>query len=57
MQRSDTDGDGKLSSEEIAAIDQQYRSRIQDADADGDGSVSRAELTASIRKRFEGGGP
>ncbi|NND97443.1 MAG: HlyD family efflux transporter periplasmic adaptor subunit [Pirellulaceae bacterium] len=52
MERNDTDGDGKLSAEEISAIDGQYRSGVQEADADGDGSVTRAELTESIQKRM-----
>lgn len=56
MQRSDADGDGKLSADEIATIDERFRSGVTDADADGDGEVTRAELTASMKKRFSGGG-
>ena len=56
MQRSDKDGDGKLSAEEISGVDQQYQERLRAADTDGDGSVSKAELTQSIQKRFSGGG-
>lgn len=55
MQRSDADGDGKLSADEIATIDERFRSGVADADANGDGEVTRAELTASMQKRFGGG--
>jgi Ca2+-binding EF-hand superfamily protein len=56
MQRSDADGDGKLSVGEIATIDERWRSGVTDADANGDGEVTRAELTTSMKKRFSGGG-
>ncbi len=56
MQRYDTDSDGKLSAEEIGAIDSQWSSGIKAADTDGDGAVSRAELLKSIQKRFQGAG-
>jgi HlyD family secretion protein len=58
MERSDTDGDGKLSPDEINSIDENRRAGVLAADTDGDGSVSRAELTASIKKRMAefGGG-
>ena len=56
MERNDTDKDGKLSAEEIQAIDSQYRSSVSAADKDGDGAVTRAELTESIKKRMSGGG-
>ena len=57
MERSDTDGDGKLSPDEISNIDENRRAGVAAADTDGDGFVSRAELTASIKKRMaEGGG-
>ena len=56
MERSDTDGDGKLSAQEIEAIDPQRRDMVTAADTDGDGSVSRAELTTSIKQRISSGG-
>lgn len=56
MERSDTDGDGKLSAEEIDAIDGQFRDGVKAADTDGDGSVSRAELMKSIQQRMSAGG-
>lgn len=55
MERNDKDGDGKLSPEEINAVDSQWRSGLQAADTDGDGSVTRQELTDSIKKRMGGG--
>ena len=57
MERSDTDGDGKLSAEEINNIVENRRAGVLAADTDGVGSVSKAELTASIKKRMaEAGG-
>ncbi len=57
MERNDTDGDGKLSQEEINNIDENRRESVAAADSNGDGFVSRAELTESIKKRMsEGGG-
>ena len=55
MQRSDTDGDGKLSASEISAVDSQYRDMVKSADANGDGEVTKAELKKSIQKRMGGG--
>lgn len=56
MERNDTNGDGKLSADEIQSIDSQYRSGVEAADTDGDGSVTRAELMKSIQQRMGGGG-
>ncbi|MCG8650109.1 MAG: efflux RND transporter periplasmic adaptor subunit [Pirellulales bacterium] len=56
MQRSDTNKDGKLSAEEIAAIDPQRQAMVKSADTNGDGSVTAAELTASIKKRIQAAG-
>ncbi len=55
MQRNDTDGDGKISAEEMNAVDPQFRDRLQAADADGDGNVTRQELTTAMKARMEGG--
>ncbi len=59
MESLDTDGDGVLSSDELAAIDDaDRRDRMMQADTNGDGSVDRAELMASFaRMSREGGGP
>ncbi len=56
IERSDTDGDGKLSAEEIGSIDSRFQPMVTAADSDGDGSVTRAELTAAMKARFSGGG-
>ncbi len=55
MKSNDTDGDGTLSAEEIAKMDERFQSMVQAADGDGDGSVTRAELTTALKKRFSGG--
>ena len=52
MQRSDTDNEGKISPEEMQAIDSSYRDRITAADTDGDGTITRAELMSMIKKRM-----
>ena len=56
MERSDTDGDGKISAEEIKAMDPQRSGSVVSADADGDGAVTRAELTQGMKKRISQGG-
>ena len=52
MERSDTNGDGKLSADEISAISEERRGNITAADSDGDGSVTSEELTAQFKKVF-----
>ena len=44
LERNDSDGDGKLSSAELDAIDGNFRDRIKSADSDGNGEVTRQEL-------------
>ena len=56
MSRSDKDGDGSLSPDEIKAMDSNLQSMISSADADSDGSVTKAELTKAMTKRMSGGG-
>lgn len=56
LSRNDTDGDGSLSAEEIANIDQRFQSMVKAADRDGDGIVTRAELKSAIQQRIGGGG-
>ena len=57
FERVDSDGDGKLSAEEISTIDPERRGLVDSADADGDGTVTRAELMNAARNRAsEGGG-
>lgn len=54
--QNDSDGDGKLSADEIKAIDSRFQSAVTGADSDGDGSVTRAELTKMMNKMSQGGG-
>ena len=56
MERNDTDGDGKLSAKEIAAMDGRFRDAVKSADKDGDGSVTKDELMKSFQARMSGGG-
>ncbi|WP_442507988.1 HlyD family efflux transporter periplasmic adaptor subunit [Novipirellula sp. SH528] len=60
IQQSDTDGDGKLSKDEIDAVeDERRRGSLVEADTDGDGMVTESELTSAMQKRMSqgGGGP
>ncbi|WP_164102216.1 efflux RND transporter periplasmic adaptor subunit [Candidatus Laterigemmans baculatus] len=52
FEKFDTDADGTLSSEEIAAMDERAKRRAEgaDSDGDGDGKVSRSELTSATAK-------
>jgi HlyD family secretion protein len=56
----DTDGDGALSKEELAALDDRRQQALADADTDGDGILTRIELTkaaaANFQKRERAGG-
>lgn len=54
LKRRDTNGDGSLSKEELAAIPEQFRSRLSALDKNGDGSISADELKAMASM---GGGP
>lgn len=60
MQRYDTNSDGKIDADEMAALDSRAVDRVKAADADGDGSVTREEMKRGVEemmKRFrEGGG-
>jgi hypothetical protein len=62
---SDADKDGKLSKDEVAAMDERAKQGIADADKDSDGFLDRTELMvaasqamARMRERAPGsGGP
>jgi HlyD family secretion protein len=56
FQRYDTDGDGRLSQEEISNVPDDRRANILVADTNGDGVVDRAELTTSISQRTQSAG-
>jgi RND family efflux transporter MFP subunit len=63
--QSDADGDGKLSKDEVATLDDRAKQGMADADRNTDGFLDRAELTsaaaaavARMRERMnQGGGP
>jgi multidrug efflux pump subunit AcrA (membrane-fusion protein) len=62
MTEFDKDTDGKLSAEEIGAMDERRRGRTLEADTNKDGFVDRAELTTStqafmqrMRERMQAG--
>jgi Ca2+-binding EF-hand superfamily protein len=59
LARLDTDHDGKLSTAELEAIPEQFRSRWTDADKNHDGFVDKAEMAAMPARgpRPGGGGP
>ena len=61
MQRMDTNSDGSLSKEEVAA-DERMKTAFSDYDANKDGKVDRSELAAAFKKMAArmgagGGGP
>ena len=57
MESSDTDGDGKISKEELGAMDENRAAMMRRADANKDGSVTRAEMTKAMSQmRGQGGG-
>jgi multidrug resistance efflux pump len=57
IKRMDTDGDGKLSSDELSALPGGFGDRLKAADTNSDGFVDTAELTAAFAKmRAAGGG-
>ena len=51
----DTDSDGKLSAEEIQAVDSRFRDRLTGFDADGDGSLDKQEVIKGMQSAT--GGP
>ncbi|QEG24444.1 HlyD family efflux transporter periplasmic adaptor subunit [Mariniblastus fucicola] len=60
MQRSDTNGDGKLDKTEIANLDDRSKSWAGTADKNGDGDISKEEVVNAMKKvmkSFGGGRP
>lgn len=55
MESGDTDGDGKISTEELNAMDQNRAGMIRRSDSNGDGSVTKAEIMKAMQQ-FRGGG-
>ncbi len=64
LEQFDTDKDGKLSTTEIAGMDERFRDRYATADTNGDGFIDRAEMmpvaTAAVQRikemQAQGGG-
>lgn len=56
LSRADTDGDGKLSKEELAA-NENMQKRASDWDSNGDGELTKAEVVAGMKKAAARGGP
>lgn len=52
----DTNTDGKLSADEINAMEESRRDRVKQADANSDGVVERAELLQATKRRMASGG-
>ncbi len=52
----DSDGDGKLSSEELQAIDGRLRDRMSGFDTDGDGAVDKQEALKGMQSVMAGAG-
>jgi multidrug resistance efflux pump len=58
LQRFDTDGDGKLSLEELSQLPSDRQAGFVGADIDGDGSIDHSEMMAVLAQRIQaGGGP
>jgi Ca2+-binding EF-hand superfamily protein len=68
LETGDADKDGKISTAELASLDDRAKQMLESADANGDGFVDRAEMTtaataamARFRQQMEaaggGGGP
>ena len=53
FEKSDANGDGKLSGDEIP---ERMRDKLKMVDKDGDGSVSKSEFAAMAARMEEGGG-
>jgi len=50
---ADTDGDGKISSEEMSGLDDRMRERAAEYDANSDGFLEKAEVLQAIQKRMK----
>lgn len=61
MFAADTDGDGKISTEEMSGLDDRTRERAAGYDANSDGFLEKSEVLQAIqqrmRERAAGGGP
>jgi Ca2+-binding EF-hand superfamily protein len=62
LEESDTDKDGKISTAELASMEDRRKQMLEGADANGDGFMDRAEMTtaataamARMRERTQAG--
>ena len=51
--QADTDGDGKLSADEIQGLDERTRSRAGDYDTNSDGVLEKDEVLKAVQKRMQ----
>ena len=51
--QADTDGDGKLSGDEIAGLDEKMRDRVGEYDTNADGVLEKGEVLKAIEKRMK----
>lgn len=60
METGDTDGDGKISQDEVAGMDDRMRERAPSYDSNGDGMIEKSEIikamTKMMKEREAGGG-
>ena len=59
MSRYDTNKDDKIDKDEIAAMDERARGRIEASDSNGDGEITKEELKKGIEammKQMQSGG-
>ncbi len=52
---ADTDGDGKISSDEMGGLDDRFRDRAGAYDTNSDGFLEKSEVLQSIQKRMQEG--
>ncbi len=50
---ADTDGDGKLSGEEIQGLDERMRGRVGEYDTNADGVLEKDEVLKAFQKRMQ----
>jgi Ca2+-binding EF-hand superfamily protein len=63
MESGDTDGDGKISQEEVAGMDDRMKERAPAYDSNSDGMIEKSEIIKAMTKMMKereaagGGGP
>lgn len=51
--QADTDGDGKLSGDEIKGLDERMRDRVGEYDTNSDGVLEKDEVLKAFQKRAQ----